>query len=250
MKMRIKRTVCLLIAVVLCFSLAGCKELDRARALHGILQEDGTILLNGDVYVPLPQSEDFNPPMDYNEMVSITEPDVPVLLKNAFSDLLFFYSEEGIIKDGHLLGEYGVYYCLEKDYAALAARIEAGGQLSGMRYLYAYWDPQTDEVSDKAFYLTEEQVNTVKQVLTTVQPQEVDGIDGEYTVQLEWCSADGLFSRNLGELYRYNSHWGIANWEENKSGMTLYEVPAEYNSIFDNIVAAYDANEEAYYGSW
>lgn len=250
MKTRVKRILCLAVAVMLCFSLAGCKELDDARAHHAILQDDGTFLLNGEKYVPLPYSEDFNPPMDWSETIAVTEPDVPVLLKDIFYTLYFNVSKDGIIKDSHILGDSGTYYCLEKDYAALAARIEAGGQLTGMRYMYSNWDNVKEEWTEKTVYLTEEQVNTVKRVMATVEPVVVDYPDGEYLVSLEWCSEDGLFSRDFGEIYRYNGRYALVNWKEESGECTLYEASAEYNAIFDSIVAPYDASEEAFYGLW
>ena len=248
MKMHVKRILCLAVAVMLCFSLAGCKELDYARAHHAVMRDDGTILLNGEVYVPLPYAEDFNPPMDWSETIAVTEPGIPVLLKDMFCTLYFNISEDGIIKDGHLIGEYGTYYCLEKDYAALAARIEAGAQMSGMLYHYSHWDPKKEEWSDRTYHLTEEQKNAVRHVLASVEPLETDYVDGEYGVTLEVCSEDGLFSRSLGELYRYNGRYAMVDWDED--GCLIYEAPVELNSTFAAIMKPYIDSEEAFYKSW
>lgn len=250
MNMRVKRILCLAVAVLLCFSLAGCKELDNARAHHAIMRDDGTILLNGDVYVPLPYSDDFNPPMDWSESITVTNPDVPVLLSDFFSLFYFNVSEEGVLKDTHIIGDSGTYYCLEKDAAELTARIEVGAQMDGMRYAYAHYDMQTDEWSEKTHYLTEEQINTVKRVVATVEPVVVDYPDGEYLVSLEWCSEDGLFTRDFGDLYRYNGRYALVNWNEESGECQLYEASAEYNTIFDAIVAPYEESEKSFYGSW
>lgn len=248
MKKRVKRILCLAVVLLLCFSLAGCKELDNARAHHAVLLDDGTIRLNGNIYVPLPYAEDFNPPMDWSKTIAVTEPGIPVLLKDMFYTLYFSISEDGIIKDGHLLGEYGTYYCLEKDYDALAARIEAGGQLSGMRYSYSHWDEKEGAWEERTVHLTEEQVNTVKRVLATVEPLTAESVDGQYSVSLEWCSDDGLFSRTIGDVYYYNGRYAIVDWPE-VGDMKLYEVPTEYNAMFERISAYAIASEEAFYKS-
>jgi len=247
-KMQVKRVLCLLIAAMLCFSLTGCKELDYARAHHAVMQDDGTLLLNGEVYVPLPYSEDFNPPMGWTESVDVTAPDVPVLLSDLFAELHFYISEGGILKDGHLLGEGDTYYCLEKDYAALAARIEAGAQMDGMRYFYSHWDPEKEQWSDRTFHLTEEQKNALRHVLASVEPLKTDHADGEYGITLEECSEDGLFSRHLGELYRYNGRYALVDWDGDSC--FIYEAPIELNPTFEAIMKPYIDSEQAFYKSW
>ncbi len=236
MSVKAKRILCLLIAVLLCGSLVGCKELDDARAHHAIMQEDGTVLLNGKTYVPLPYHEDFNPLMDWVDLVAVTEPDVPVLLKDMFASLHFYSSDTSVLKDSHILGYNDTYYCLEEDAAELIARMEAGVQLSSIRYLYSHWDPEEEIWSEKVMRLTEEQVNAVKRVKATVSPFPVGEPEGVCAVSLEWCSEDGLFSRVCSELYEREDGYALVDWQEN-GDILLYKVPAEYKAIFDSILA-------------
>ena len=65
---------------------------------------------------------------------------------------------------------------------------------------------------------------------------------------LEACSEDGLFSRSLGELYRYNGRYAMVDWDED--GCLIYEAPVELNSTFEAIMKPYIDSEEAFYKSW
>ena len=49
------RMLSLLLVMLLCLSLCSCKELDAKRAVHAVLDKDGTILWNETVYKPLPK---------------------------------------------------------------------------------------------------------------------------------------------------------------------------------------------------
>ena len=74
---RSKRIFCLLTAIVLCFSLTACNELDEMRATHAIKQEDGSILWNGHTYRAL---EEYygECKIDYDKTVYVTDPEVPL----------------------------------------------------------------------------------------------------------------------------------------------------------------------------
>jgi len=222
-----------------------------ARCCHGARTDAWYgIYMNGEKYVPLPYSENFNPPMDWSQTVTVTEPGVPVLLKEFFTLFYFNTSEEGLLKDAHIIGDSGTYYCPEKDAGELIARIEAGAQMDSVRYMYLHYDMQKDEWSERTYYLTEEQINTVKRVVASAEPLTVEYPDGEYLVLLEWCSKDGLFSREFGELYRYNGRYAVVIYDEESGDYVLYEASAEYNALFDGIIAPYEESEKMFYDVW
>ncbi len=242
MKMRVKRLVCLLMALMLCVSLAGCKELDDMRAHQALLQEDGTLLLNGEKYVPLPYCEDFTPPMGDWELVNVTNPDIPVLLSGFIAMYYYPISEKPLVGDNHIIGDMGQFYCAEEDYAALAARIESGAKMDGMQYTYADFNPTTDMWTEKVVVLTEEQINTVKRVVASVEPVDAYDMYYEDTVSLYWCSADGLFSRSAYDVCYYNGHYAVVDWETDVP--QFYEAPKELNASFEAIMRPYMESEK------
>lgn len=232
MKKTVKRIVALLLVTVLCLGFTGCKELDRARAHHAFLQEDGSLLLDGVTYVPLPYCEELTPPMGENvEVVTVTKPDVPVLLKNAFAEGYFLINEERT-----LLGDAGVYYCLEEEAAQLTARIMEGFTPEVIAYTYPtvrdkHWIEAT-------YTLTEVQKNAVRHVLASVSPREAEYLSADMAVILWERSADGWFGRELCELYAYNGLYSLVVWD--KEGMqSVYDVPHEMNDVFAGILSAY-----------
>jgi hypothetical protein len=81
-----KRWIALLLALLLCTSLCGCRELEDMRATHAVWQEDGTILWDGVVYRELQ-----NVPEEYQHYVNgtifVTETDVPVLQQLAIVEI-------------------------------------------------------------------------------------------------------------------------------------------------------------------
>ncbi len=233
MKTIVKRGICLLLVLLLCVGMSGCKELDRARAHHAIRQEDGSLLLDGKIYLPLPYCPEFTPPMGYDaEVVTLTETDVPVLLKDYFYETMLLISE-----DKRIIGEQGTYYCLEEDYEQLSQRIEEGFTLIDMRYTYYAYDAQTDKYFPVNYVLTEVQKNTVRHVLTSVEPRVVDGINCDFSIELYSTSEDGWFTRPLCDVCTYNGQYALAFWSNDT--VTLFDVPTELNDIFADIMNSY-----------
>ncbi len=243
MKKMIKRGICLLLVLLLCFGISGCKELDRARAHHATLQEDGSLLLDGKTYLPLPYCPEFTPPMGmYPESVVVTEADVPVLLKDFFLDTVLMKSE-----DGRILGENGDYYCLEEDFESIVTRIVEGFHATNMRYTYyVYKEGDWDYAS---YVLTEEQKNTVRRVLASVEPRKSEENLSDYYITLDEASEDGWFSRFFCGIGKVGGRYMLFCDEDDmfKENMfVIYDVPSELNGIFSDIMADYIKAENEY----
>lgn len=233
MKKMIKRGICLLLVLLLCFGISGCKELDRARAHHATLQEDGSLLLDGKTYLALPYCPEFTPPMGRNaEVVTLTEADVPVLLKDFFYETMLMISE-----DKHIIGGEGTYFCLEEDHEELLQRIEAGYSLIDIRYTYYEYSDEEETYVPVNYVLSEVQKNAVRHVLSSVEPRETDGFYADYAVTLYEIDADGWFSRHLGELFMHNGQYALGF--QSNGTQRIYDVPAELNDIFADIMDAY-----------
>ena len=244
MKKHMKRGLCLLLVVLLCFSLTGCLALDDMRKYHATLQKDGTLLLDGQIYVPLPYCEEFTPPMGAGSYVYVTEPDVPVLLADTFAITYYTISETAVVGKNRIVGDAGRYYCVKEDYDALDALIQDGADLSKMQYYYGKFDEKEGLYTEETVFLSEEQVNAVKRVLATVEPFDATDMYYEEVVSLNWCSEDGLFSKFAFDLCKYNGHYALVQWE--KDTPIFCEAPAEYNAIFAEIMRPYLENGVAF----
>lgn len=233
MKRVIKRAVCLLLVLVLCVSVSGCKELDRARAHHATIQEDGSLLLDGKTYLALPYCPEFTPPMGRNaEVVTLTEADVPVLLKDFFYDTMLMISE-----DKHIIGGEGTYFCLEEDHEELLQRIEAGYSLIDIRYTYYEYSDEEETYVPVNYVLSEVQKNAVRHVAASVEPRVVDSIHYDYGIELYSVSEDGWFSKALCDVCTYNGQYALVFWSD--SMVTIFDVPTELSPVFEEILHDY-----------
>ena len=243
MKKTIKRIVCFALVAALCLCFTGCKELDALRAQRVLYYQDsGTLILDGKTYVELPYCKEFNPPFGEARWVTITEPDVPLLL----SDI--FYMDYGTVsEDGRFITAFAdVNFCEESIAAEVAARIKEGFHPTDMRYYYLVWNAEEYIYDECYFYLTEEQMNAVKRVMASVEPLTTNQISGNYSVTLEWCTQDGWFSSEYVDLYQYNGRYALVNWGDGYGDdMYIYEVPLEMNGIFEEIMVVYIESEES-----
>lgn len=240
MKRTVKRLLCLLLVLLLCVSASGCKELDRARTYHAILNADGSLSLNGQTYLALPYCEEFTPPMGIQiERVVVTESDVPVLVKDFFFETVMNRSE-----DGRFLEENGAYYCLKEDYESISSRIEEGFQPTDMRYAYSVY--KEGDWIRMSYTLTEEQKNTVLRVLATVEPRKSAENNAEHYVQLEETGKDGWFGRFFCGLGKVGGQYMLYTGDTVEPMFVIYDVPTELNGIFREIMADYLRAENSY----
>lgn len=194
---RTKRLLALLLAVLLCLSLCGCDRLDEMRRHQGFWQEDGTILLNGQIYKPLPSvSDNFN--WDPNhEDVFITESDVPVLL-SLLEGNPFSVSWGKIMLDGYdPKTDAPIQYCRADKYELVCGML--ANDFAVETYGYEYYDSKTQTYKD--YNLTEAQKTGIAKIYATAKKREQTFEEnGEYDVSIYGYSADNLFCRLLFNL--------------------------------------------------
>lgn len=125
-----------IVALLLCIGImgvlfCGCDYLDQQKASHGILSEDKqTITFRGNTYKYLEGGENiyipyiFNYSYVYSNDVTVTDADVPVLVKDAYSyytsyneycDIFSVEISENTTDDLYNT-YYTSYFCNEKDY--------------------------------------------------------------------------------------------------------------------------------------
>lgn len=236
-----KRIFVLLLAFSMFFVLCGCDALDEMRDLHAFVQDEHTIIWQGNVYKELPYDEFLRPETSLDQVV-VTQPDVPVLLDYMFCEKILYPSED----KQFLESSYGEirYYCIETIYDELCDRIWRPFSPEMVCYDYSWYNEETGEYETDTYTLTQEQIDALALIVEQEQPTELS--DGMYlstrnTIYLEECTADRIFRRDTmklsvsanGKTYYLTVY---TDYEE-----ILFTVPAGCNAMMEEIYAAYNS---------
>ncbi len=230
--------------MLLCTAMTGCNALDDMRARHGIVSDDhSTITLNNEKYIRLPNNPYFEPTRDDMTVITVTTPEVPLLLAE-FTNNDYYYKLNG---GEYIVNDNDDYYCPEAKYTSLAARLQAEFNPTGYCYAYTVIDEDTYEFTTHFYMLTEKQIEAVDTVITASEPSEQYSYDERYssdTVILEACTADGLLREEQYMIVQESGgRYAIILCDEYNP--LTYAVPAEYQSTFAAIVAKYQSTREA-----
>ena len=226
---RVKKIVALLLCMAFCLPLCSCKELDDMRAQHAILQEDGTILWNGQVYKELPTLQRELMLEEDENWISVTLPDVPVLLSERFDEFTAISMGDGVILLDYD-SEWYSYYCRADRYDELVAAMEADAPMTG--YCYSYSSIKDGKMEN--YTLTDEQVAAVRAALA--EGVFVDSSQVYYIgFDLYACSEDGWFCEEACRI-NYSEHNYYLTLSQGGNNEYI-QVPEEYEPIFAEIVA-------------
>lgn len=239
--------VCLLIPM-----LCGCKALDEQRLRQAFYDEAGDILWNGNVYKKLPKNDYFYPDTSYENMLYVTEPDVPVLLLDMFNEMVLIADDEGLILENYQYYDYGygeeetVYYCRADRYDEMARRMKAEFKPDMVCYFYHVYDEETEEYVQQYYRLSDDEWGVLLQILEHVAPMVVgEGWELSYdeSIYLEECSEDRMFCREFLQLMRCGDTYYM---ELNTGRETfVYQVPEEAAPHVKKIM---EAEMESYFG--
>lgn len=258
-----KRTAKILAAIgliiILCVSMTGCMKIDKMRERHGYIDEKGNIVVNGETFIALPYCEYLAPEFEgyygsifqeSNNVVNITDKDVPVLLsgfsgENCHISKDEMYLVKEVFDEYH--GYYGEqYYCHEDIYDKIYSAIEAGYSPDGYKYDYTDWNDE-DNNWDKEYILTDAQVNAINEVLSTVStidelPYDVESYGYIYFTEIMSFTEGMPFERYEVDIYKYESGYYIYDShgsEDNTEWLydDIYRVPKSFEKIFDEITA-------------
>ena len=235
-----KRIVALLLAAVLCLSLAGCRELEEAKANHAFWNADGSIQWNQFTYRQLPACDELVPQMGDLPTVYVTDAGVPVLLREMYGQWMD-RSEDGVF----LLLKSGEVFCRGDKYDSIAARIEKGFTPTCYMYEYYGYDAKADDYIDHQYILTAAQQKAVDTIFDTVEPIKLpEGAEmyNEYFMNVYACSEDLLFRRDAFEIQMMGEGYCLLEYETG----SLYEVPATYKSTIAAIIAPYVESEQQF----
>jgi hypothetical protein len=252
------KKICRLLAlftafVVVCLSATGCNAIDKMRDSQAFYNKGGSITLRNTQYFLLPENELFSPfNEDENTIISITEPDVPVLLSAVWGE------DSTLFNDGEILAvEFGqAYYCREDKYEQYSTLLTAPFEPTGYCYTYYVLDVEdTLMYIEHNYKLTVEQVSAVDEVLDKVEPTvraKNATYHSDYAQALFACDDTMLLREDSVTIEKTADNYYLVKYnDDGDRGDLEYAVPSEYTAIFDSIVKqAVDAQkiEEEYYG--
>lgn len=249
---KLKRLLCLTLVVALCLSLGGCRQLDAMKARHATWMDNGNILWNDHVYIPLYTAstegdyeyvEELN--WENSEVIHVTKPDVPVLLSkrlgtNGYTGAGGLLLEvNSYVVSLHDTTEYvNTFYCRADMHNWALNALQNGYEIQ--EYGYYFYDYETGEETRGSF--TNAQRQAIEDTLHNVTPadsyrnEHYDYYDQSLTIAA--YSTAHLFSQALGELFYNNGQYCIEQSayddDGNYSGKT-YVIPKKYNALFDEL---------------
>lgn len=238
-----KRMLSLLLVMLLCLSLCSCKELDAKRAVHAVLDKDGTILWNETVYKPLPEFDDevmytygMDPSSDVR-WIQVTAPDLPVLLSEYFGSRVYVYNHNTLLSGWDLFYDSKqTYFCRADCYTQMVAQLteikqnmipETDTYYVGMAMLFS----DDGNRQKRRIDLTGEQQEAVENIIETGIP-----IEREPMIYCDAVDVHGISQRDEVIQLLFQIVWHSQNGYELVFKMDdkehFFPVPEEYNDLF------------------
>ncbi|MBR5525144.1 MAG: hypothetical protein IKU51_07750 [Clostridia bacterium] len=236
---KMKRIVALVLTLLICLILCSCKELDEKRQRHALRQADGTVCWNGAVYKPLSEYgyeviQELNIFESAGGYVYVTDADVPVLLSNYFGVGMSLYKNDSFM----MSWRNERFYCRTDAYEQVVADLDAiVARKVAVGYSFTFRSPYNGQ--EIVVPLTQEQQNALETVKSTVT--------SEYWVKPELkfdavtlvehnCFGEPLNDVAMLECTPDGGYVLIMHVEE---PIRQFEVPEEYNALFDEMMAPF-----------
>lgn len=249
---KLKRLLALVMAFALCLSLCGCRQLDELKARHATWMEDGNILWNDYIYLPLYNTYEqsdyaYVEELNFNdsEVIFVTDSDVPVLLSEMMGTNGYTGADGLLVEVNcyvsslHADMEYSnTVYCRADLYDWTLNALQNGYEIQ--EYGYYFYDYDTGETASGT--LTSAQQRAIETVLNTVAP--ITSESGEAYVYYDCSltitaySTAHLFSQEIGELIYNNGVYSIAcSYYDDDYNRTekWFDVPKKYNAVFNEL---------------
>jgi hypothetical protein len=231
---KIKRILAASLILAVLLLCGGCADLDKMRANHAFFSDETLqeIQWQGNKYKRLP----YHPLMmiSYTEqMVYLTEADVPVLLSELLGDIVTASSDKVLLEvcvEG--MAETAMF-AREDHYERILQQIKEGPVLSQMNYEYFSEDGTWSSIG-----LNAAQIAAVEQVLATV-PKSLgrNGYGEDYSVYLYRSSEDGYFQQELASISVLSGEYRLICNVDGED--FLYTVPEELIPIYAEIINPY-----------
>ena len=248
---RYTRWVALVAMVALCLSLCSCSRLDELQTQHAVWLKNGSILWNGVEYKPL--RTDFEVDINYrrfNDCVTVTTVDVPVLLSEEYGRSLDADVESGLIYGYAPPLGHNYLFCRADIYDEVSEKIGESFKFAG--YCYDYYTYEThDNAKDlysveKTYYLNVAQEYDISYVVDTAMYFfDDENFKSEYEVMLyRHDEMDVYRDFEMRLSYSGGSYYVI------RDGL-VYLVKAEYEPIMREILqpgySAYYQRQKEWY---
>ncbi len=246
MKKTLRALAVLLTVVLLASTLCGCNALDEMRARHALLDENGDLTLNGEVYKPLPPCDTFAPIYSFmpDDRLNVTAADVPLLLSSLLAEEYFcLCTDDAFLWDA----DNEVYYCKADRYTEICRRINEGPVLSAYGYEYRRWDQKSLSYLAEIRRLSDAEADALEQVVLDVQPAMINQQTIELEYLMDFCrySEDLLFKEPFYTLVLHKDVYFLY-LEVDADTAALYRVPDSLSGVFADIVRDYlDAGGDA-----
>ena len=248
---RYTRWVTLVAVVAVCLSLCGCARLDEMQAKHAVWLKDGSILWSGVKYKPIEM--DFSVDVNlrrFEDRVTVTAADVPVLLSEEYGRTLDADVESGFIYGYAPPLGHNYLFCRADIYDEVSEKVGDSFKFAG--YCYDYYTYESYDrkngfsTEEKTYYLNVAQEYDISYVVDTAMYYfEYDDFKSDYEVM--------LYSHDELDLYR-NFEMRLAYSEGSyyviRDGL-VYLVKAEYEPIMREILqpgySAYYQQQKEWY---
>ena len=250
-----KKLICLCLCFAICFSLCSCNFLDEMREKQAFWGENGTIIYDGKTYKKLNQCEYFDPEINTEKYLRITEKNVPVMLSESFGDSAEISKDHLIISlDSNNYDEYNGYYyndyyAREDVYESIEKRINSLDYFDG--YAFQYTDYEYDNLLE--YKIAETKYKMISNDVT----KDLDflfNFGGEFYVDREYfkeyfltdiykVSKDLNFKKNCGSLYKTPQGIYISPYSQN-SDKKYIQISVFYQDMFEEIIKEFEKLDE------
>lgn len=232
-----KRIFVFALAALLLVLLCGCNALDELRETRA--EFDGeNIVYQGVTYSKLPVCPALYPDIDYDRVVYVVEPDVPLLLISTYCQEQLYQSRD----NDFLVHDYEeTVYCREDIHAEVSKAIREGWEYTKVYYEYMVYTNDGWDYEEHRYMLTREQIEALELLTTNVEPQKLDEgmqLQSDWCVNLYECSEDELFQRYSGQIAVVGSTYYLLT-DDHQLNELAFKVPAGMVSVFDDITEAY-----------
>lgn len=227
MKKYAKIVALILTIFTLCTILCSCDALDEMKAEHGVKQENGTILLQGNVYEKISYKVkiNFDALGGLYDHVFVTEKDVPVLFSRMLGELCIITRDRGLIKTDN-----EIYVIKEK---REQVEKEAKEVVNG-NYSIFFMNAHDDFEEKWGTMCTAEEVKMLNEV---VSEENIIPYVESYNIKVNiYCSTEsGYFKNHYGYLACLpNGKYGVYRTPNGELG-NLYLVPEKYQKTFEKL---------------
>ena len=245
-----KKILCVVLTVLICFSLSGCNFIDDMRDAQIHYNDDGNLVYDEKEYILLPDCSAFSPGVGTVNYLYITETDVPVLLSTFIGNEATITEDKLFISIKH--EDYtSTHFAREDVFDKIVNRINSGNYFDGYCFYYQYYD-KNYEWQEKYTIINDKQKEAIEGTISLAYPEDVD-VDLMYPyhkMDLYLCSKDLYFKEFTVSIFKTDSKLYVS-YDYGEDGTKVYIVPDEYIDTINGLIEIYEnLQPNNYDGEW